>query len=52
MGQVMGPYDAATWVTMGMLLRDVNYMEKKDKNKFVLAIKAQKETYEHLKRVA
>jgi hypothetical protein len=52
MSNVMGPYDTATWLTMGMLKRDIDYMSKKSETKYKLAIKAQKETYEHMKEVA
>lgn len=48
----MGPYDTATWLTMGMLKRDIDYMTRKNAKKHSLAIKAQKETYENMKRVA
>jgi hypothetical protein len=52
MGKVMGPYDISTWLTMGMLKRDIDYMKSKSETKYKLAIKAQKETYEHMKEVA
>jgi hypothetical protein len=45
----MGPYDTATWLTLGMIYRDINYMRSKSETKYALAIKAQKETYEYLK---
>jgi hypothetical protein len=37
---------------MGMLKRDIDYMKEKSATKYALAIKAQKETYEHMKEVA
>lgn len=52
MGTVFGPYDAATWVTMGMLHRDILYMQEKKDPKYQLGIKCQKETLELLKTAA
>ena len=46
---VMGPYDAATWLTMGMLKRDIDYMVSKSAEKFKLPIKAQQESLKILK---
>lgn len=48
MGQVIGPFDSASWITLGMLKRDIEYMKRKDANKFRLAIQKQKETYDYL----
>lgn len=52
MGEVHGPYDAATWVTMGMLHRDIQYMEQKQDPKYHIGIKCQRETLELLKSAA
>lgn len=48
MGIVIGPFDASTWLTLGMLKQDMDYMRRKDRVKYDLAIKKQKEVYDEL----
>jgi hypothetical protein len=48
MGTILGPFDSATWLTLGMLKRDIDYMRGRDADRFRLAIKKQKETYDYI----